>query len=84
MKKKTIKFIINVLEKETVLDTLQQTCFEDGLCHPASLVSPVGDDGDNISLPHLQSRRRKTDLAGSQLYFNCLMTKSVQVISLNE
>lgn len=78
-KKQTIKFIIHVLEKENRLDILQQTCFEDGLCHSAPLVSPVGDDGDNISLPHLQTRGRKTDLTGSQLYFNCLMTKNVFV-----
>lgn len=56
--------------------TLVQTCLEDGLCYSAPLASPVGNDGDNIALPCLQTSHRKADLAGTELNFNCLRTKA--------
>lgn len=56
------------------VDSGAQTCFEDGLCHLAPLVPPVGDDGDDVSLPHLQTGYREAALAGSETLFNRLTT----------
>lgn len=57
------------------LDGGAQTCFEDGLCHLAPLVPPVGDDGDDVSLPHLQTGYREAALAGSKTLLNRLTAK---------
>lgn len=55
-------------------DSRAQTCLEDGLYHLAPLVPPVGDDGDDVSLPHLQTGYSKSAVAGPELLFNSLST----------
>lgn len=79
-----IKLSKHRVETKDAHHTLLQTCLKDGLCYSAPLASPVGDDGDNISLPRLQTSHRKTDLAGAELHFNCLRTKATSKFYLTE
>ncbi len=55
-------------------DSSVQTCSKDGLSHLAPLVTPVGDDGDYVALPHLQTRHRKSSIASPELPFDSLTT----------
>lgn len=54
---------------------IAQTCSEGGLHRLAPLVSPVGSDADDVSLPRLQAGYSKTSLASIKLHFNRLDKK---------
>lgn len=56
-----------------MLSDVAQTCFEDGFYYLAPLVAPVGNNSDNVPLPHLKTRCSKAALTGYKLLFNSLM-----------
>lgn len=56
-----------------------RTCFEDGLDDLAPLSPSVGDDGDDVALPHLQTGQREAAASGLDLLLDRLITITISV-----